>query len=63
MTTEDGPPTPGPHREDWVDFLRYLNEICQEADVVEYVIYCVEKPWKYCEEYEQYLDHGGVDRD
>jgi hypothetical protein len=51
---------PGPEKEDWIDFLRYLarERLMDGAEVVD----VVEKPWKYAPEYATYLAAGGVDR-
>jgi hypothetical protein len=54
------PGAPGPHRHDWIDFLRWLVEDFRYAadDIVD----VVEKPHYYREEYAAYLRDGGAER-
>lgn len=47
---------PDSERGDFVAFLHYLADI--ECLGVNGVIYCVEKPWKYADEYQRFLVHS-----
>lgn len=59
-----GRPTPGPEREDWIDFLSWLAHDGSDEGVftASGIIAVVEKPWQYADAYAQYLAAGGVER-
>ena len=50
---------PGPENEDWFDFLHFLAEGGMAAKDL---IYVLEKPYKYEDEYGEYHEAGGLER-
>lgn len=53
------PGLPSPLRNDWIDFLRWFADSAAPQRVVD----VVEKPWHFRQEYGEYLEEGGTERD